>query len=80
MFKIFDWFFCLIGLFFIGSLLHELIHFFNCGGSFVAGLAYLNGWYVANTWCERISYEREIIPTVLEVLFYIVFIGLKVKT
>ena len=73
------WFFYLAGVFYIGTLGHELVHFLNCGGSFVSGLAYLNNhWEVGVTWCQRVGNEGEIIPTTLEVLFYIFFIWVKI--
>lgn len=71
----------IIGVSFIGTVLHELYHFYLCGGEFLAGLAYIkNGWWVGATWCGNNSNAGgEIIPTVSEVLFdtYFIYQGLK---
>jgi len=80
LYKFFDWGFYLLGVALSGTTLHEIYHFIHCGGSFVSGLAYLNNhWEVGVTWCQRVGNEGEIVPTTLEVLFYIFFIWVKIK-
>lgn len=79
--KLFVWIIYLLGLYFTGTALHELFHFYQCGGSFVAGLSYLQGeWYLGSAWCEIGRNTGEWLPTTLEVLFYVVGIVVKAKT
>lgn len=77
--KLIDWFFYMIGVMFIGSLGHELYHFANCGGSFLAGFGYFDGYpYVAATWCEvKNGAGGELLPTTLEILFFTAMFYLK---
>lgn len=79
LYKIFDWIIYLWGLYFVATVFHEGWHFYECGGSFVAGLAYLDGWYYQTTWCELGRDSSELLPTTLEVLFYIVGVWVKAK-
>ena len=62
-------FFFLAGVWFVGVLVHEWIHYLDCGGGFVAG-AFWNGWnhslIVGTTWCARELKWGEW-PTVIEV-------------
>jgi len=78
--KIIDWFFYIIGVLFIGTLLHELYHWTFCGGDFVAGFYLKNGQPIVGlTWCATDRLSGELLPTLTEVLFYIVFIFIKLK-
>jgi len=46
--------FFVIGLLFIGILIHEFIHYLQCGGYFVAGFYYIKGKVgVGITYCEN---------------------------
>lgn len=62
----------LLGIFFLGSLIHELIHYIDCGGEFVAGV-YWNSFnkdlIVATTWCARADKWGEW-PIVAEILIW----------
>ena len=71
-------FFYIIGVIFVGEALHELYHWYFCGGTFVAGLAYIyDQWKVGTTWCAiNNGAGGEIIPTFSEILWDIVFITL----
>lgn len=77
--KIIDWSIYLLGLFLLGTTLHELYHFVDCGGSFVAGIAWLEErLIVGTTWCER-GTSGELIPRIGEIGIWVVGITLKVR-
>jgi len=60
-------FFFLAGVWFIGTLIHEWIHYLDCGGQFVAG-AYWNGnLIVGTTWCAGELKWGEIPPYIVEI-------------
>jgi len=78
--KIIIWIFYLIGVFFTAWVLHEFYHYLFCGGEWIAGIGYVKGTAIVGgvTWCTG-NAGGEIIPSALEIFFYMVFILLKVK-
>ena len=79
--KVIDWIFYLLGLFLVGSFLHELYHVHYCGGEFIAGLGYIRGSSFVGglTYCRGYA-GGEVLPNIVEVLFYVLFITLKIKS
>lgn len=70
-----DWIVYLTGVFLIAGTAHELYHWLNCGGEFVAGVAYLkNSWIFEGTWCQFSTPGGELIPTLIEIYVWITLI------
>jgi len=60
--------FFLAGVYFIGCLVHELIHHFDCGGDFFAGFGWVkNELIIGITYCTREGVLGEY-PTAIELL------------
>lgn len=77
--KLIDWFFYIIGVIFCGNVLHELYHVAQCGGEWVAGVGNIQGeWFIGGaTFCTG---GDELIPTTLEIAFYIYFLILRYRS
>ena len=52
---------------------HELWHYFECGGSFVAGVGYFKGEFITGaTWCAN-GDSGEFIPYTISLLLFLLF-------
>lgn len=78
--KILDWTFYLLGLCLFAEFVHELIHYFNCGGEFISGLGYIKGRLIHGglTWCA-VENGGELLPTIVELLIINAGVYLKIK-
>jgi len=59
-------FFFLAGVWFIGVLVHEWLHYLDCGGEFLAGVWWHGELMVGTTWCTRELKWGEWPPSILE--------------
>lgn len=75
-----DWFFYLLGITFFTEFLHELYHFSLCSPiAMVTGVLFQdNQWFVGGkTICTQSS--GEVIPTLLQILLFILLVIYKLK-
>jgi hypothetical protein len=72
--------FFVIGLLFIGVLIHEFIHYLQCGGDFIAGFYYVKGEVgVGVTYCKN-GNASELLAYTVSILFVLpVFIYKMIK-
>ncbi len=81
--KFIDWCIFLVGLFFLGTILHECLHYLVCGGTkMIAGLYIdLKETHVGATWCTKTfeGWRSEFWPYLAEWSFDILGIYLKAK-
>jgi hypothetical protein len=76
----FNHLFFTLGILWIGTLLHELWHFVECGGGFIAGFYYLESkWGFGVTHCER-GGSGEVIPYLITFVFLGLMMYLKIKS
>lgn len=69
----------IIGLLFISTLLHEYIHYLQCGGSFIAGFYWIKSeWGVGVTYCAK-GDASELLAYSLSSIFTIIVFTIRLK-
>lgn len=68
-----------IGVLFISVLIHEFIHYLQCGGNFIAGFYWIkNEWGVGVTYCAK-GDASELLAYSISFLFVIIVFAIKLK-
>lgn len=68
-----------IGLLFISTLIHEFIHYLQCGGDFIAGFYWIkNEWGVGVTYCSK-GDASEFLAYSISYLFTIIIFTIRLK-
>ena len=61
------------------TLGHELWHYFECGGSFIAGINYINGEFISGrTYCAN-GGSGELIPRIISTVGFLFFAYILIK-
>jgi len=76
-----DLFLYYLGLYFFAEFIHELIHYLECKGEFVAGLGYIKDEVLVGglAWCELGYTSGELLPSVIELLIILGGVLLKLR-
>jgi len=68
-----------IGVLFISVLIHEYIHYLQCGGDFIAGFYWIKSeWGVGVTYCAK-GNSSEFLAYSLSLIFTIIVFAIKLK-
>jgi len=68
-----------IGVLFISVLIHEFIHYLQCGGDFIAGFYWIKSeWGVGVTYCAK-GNASEFLAYSLSLIFTIIVFAIKLK-
>jgi len=68
-----------IGLMFITTLIHEYIHYLQCGGDFIAGFYWIKSeWGVGVTYCAK-GDASELLAYSLSSIFTIIVFTIRLK-
>ena len=77
--KIIESFVFVVGLMFITTLIHEYIHYLQCGGDFIAGFYWIKSeWGVGVTYCHK-GDASELLAYSLSSIFTIIVFTIRLK-
>jgi hypothetical protein len=78
-YRIIENFVFVIGLMFITTLIHEYIHYLQCGGDFIAGFYWIKSeWGVGVTYCSN-GDASELLAYSLSSIFTIIVFTIRLK-
>lgn len=68
-----------VGLMFITTLIHEYIHYLQCGGEFIAGFYWIkSGWGFGVTYCQN-GNPSELLAYSISSIFTIIVFTIRLK-
>ena len=77
--KLIESFVFVVGLMFITTLIHEYIHYLQCGGDFIAGFYWIKSeWGVGVTYCQK-GNASELLAYSLSSIFTIIVFTIRLK-